>query len=351
VFVEFIEVRLIEVPNRLRWNESKSILTQFVRHTSKYHRADQQYTADKTCVHSTNWCSTLYVPIYTSVPEDVTRPQQRYKVAYRTGQLPGASSNAPVYIQFFGHASTTQFYLLDNSFFAETPGEIEITVSHGIQALAGITIRAVGDDDWLSVGFITVRAENYTAVQFPTSIWFGAASGYKERPLFPFAVSKSILGINSQHKIDTVVRRVRYYRPIHVIVEVATANCESCGSAVDQQIQFLGEKGKSNFVAIKGPLKRGETVRLGMQIREDIGKLEAVRLQAGGGDGWMASGTIVVKIGGHFGTFAVGDFYLDDLSKIGASFYCMGRKRRVVQEVTLFRDLEVDDTATSSTSG
>jgi hypothetical protein len=54
-----------------------------------------------------------YVPIYRFVTrQGETKQKKAYKVGYRTGQLPGASSNAPVYIQLHGENGSTAFLLL-----------------------------------------------------------------------------------------------------------------------------------------------------------------------------------------------------------------------------------------------
>ena len=73
---------------------------------------------------------------------------------------------------------------------------------------------------------------------------------------------------------------------------------------------------------------------------EDIGRLQAVRLQAGSTSGWKPTDGVVVKTGGHYLRFKLGKrFFLDELPKLHAKFYgANGKSMPILSQVTLFPD-------------
>ena len=77
-----------------------------------------------------------------------------------------------------------------------------------------------------------------------------------------------------------------------------------------------------------------------MVLLEDIGSLQAVRLQAGSTSGWKPTDGIVVKTGGHYLRFKLGKrFFLDELPKLHAKFYgANGKSMPILSQVTLFAD-------------
>jgi hypothetical protein len=132
-------------------------------------------------------------------------------------------------------------------------------------------------------------------------------------------------------------------------VQVTTGDCANCGSGSDHYIQFRGDQCVSNYYLVKGPLKRGATTTLTITIHEDVGNLQAIRLEAGGADGWMPVDSIVIKAEDHFSVFHVGSFYLDELPKQGATFYYHGHSKPIESQVSLFQDFSLYSTQPTST--
>ena len=230
-----------------------------------------------------------------------------YKISWETGFHANAGSKSPMYVQLQGAKGHSRYYLVDDIFSPGHAGERNLGVWEDIGDLQSIELLAGGPDSWNPVNFIEVLTPTAENVQFKANVMLDQLPTDPNAPLaygiYPHSAKAQLTAVN----VEGTAGAARTYQ-----VSYQTGTHQNSASSSPHFMQLVGDSGASNFVKLGDDFQKGKRNVIDVSVAHSFGLLKAIKLQAGGTDGWNVVGDLSVRtpqqVEVHFQT----DLFLDE---------------------------------------